>query len=417
MSETVVPIPSGSVPEGARAWSSADAALWAEAGPASWARAVWSVPALLAAVVWVIAEAPVPPCTDAAPCGPDWVGLAEVGLSAGLLYWLVRLPELVLGAAPVLAGVVVWAEVPDAEGAYLAANLAVLAALAFGWAGARERVAARSRQRGLAERAAGTRHPLPGPLGPLLRGRLPLGAGLILCAVAVGAVLLALSGVRADEQRAERATRITAEVVDPGEETVVRAGERRLTVETVYPEDYPVGGTVTVLEDGDWRRLASEPYDAFDWQLLLLVTGLPGLSLLTTGALARRRAGALRHAPVPALRVLEHVDGRGVTWVHAADDTSRRTPLFSCPTVAAPPPDDGPAVEAADDDQRPALDRRLHEAVLIGAPYDGGELVVVTTDRDGRPVVTHTVRPVRAHRSGGWSSWRSTAAEGFKFVP
>ncbi|MBC7269731.1 MAG: hypothetical protein H5T76_13635, partial [Streptomyces sp.] len=62
MSETVVPIPSGSVPEGARAWSSADAALWAEAGPASWARAVWSVPALLAAVVWVIAEAPVPPC-------------------------------------------------------------------------------------------------------------------------------------------------------------------------------------------------------------------------------------------------------------------------------------------------------------------------------------------------------------------
>ncbi|MBQ1093003.1 hypothetical protein [Streptomyces sp. B93] len=198
---------------------------------------------------------------------------------------------------------------------------------------------------------------------------------------------------------------------------MVRAGERRLTVETGYPEDYPVGSTVTVLEDGDWRRLASEPYDAFDWQLLLLVAGLPGLSLLTTGALARRRAGALRRAPVPALRVLEHVDSRGVTWVHAADDTSRRTPLFSCPTVAAPPPDDGPAAETAHDDQRPALDRRLHEAVLLGAPYDGGELVVVTTDRDGRPVVTHTVRPVRAHRSGGWSSWRSTAAEGFKLTP
>jgi hypothetical protein len=92
VSETPVPIPSGSVPMGTPAWSSADAARWAQAGPASWARPVWSVPALLVTVVWAIAVEPVPRCSDAAPCGPDWNGMVQVGLAVGLLYWLVRLP-------------------------------------------------------------------------------------------------------------------------------------------------------------------------------------------------------------------------------------------------------------------------------------------------------------------------------------
>lgn len=127
---------------------------------------LWSVLALLITVAWAIAAAPEPPCTDAAPCGADWPGMVEMGLAVGLLYWLARLPELTLVAAPVLAAVVARVELPDAEPNSLAANLCVLAALGFGWAAACERVAARRRQRDLVERAAGVRHPLPGPVAP-----------------------------------------------------------------------------------------------------------------------------------------------------------------------------------------------------------------------------------------------------------
>ncbi|GAB2766152.1 hypothetical protein [Streptomyces bullii] len=77
---------------------------------------------------------------------------------------------------------------------------------------------------------------------------------------------------------------------------------RRLTVDAAS-EYYGVGGTVTVLEDGAWRRLAAEPYDPFGWQLLALAAGLPGLSMLTMGVLARRRAAALRRGLVSVLRV------------------------------------------------------------------------------------------------------------------
>lgn len=89
--------------------------------------------ALLITVVWAIAAAPEPPCTDAAPCGADWLGMAEMGLALGLLYWLARLPELTLVAAPALAAVVARLELPDAGPNSLAANLCVLAALGFGW--------------------------------------------------------------------------------------------------------------------------------------------------------------------------------------------------------------------------------------------------------------------------------------------
>ncbi|MEU0051954.1 hypothetical protein [Streptomyces sp. NPDC006309] len=62
--------------------------------------------ALLITVVRASAATPDRPCGGAAPCGADRLGMTETGLSAGLLYWLVRLPELALTAAPVLAVVV-----------------------------------------------------------------------------------------------------------------------------------------------------------------------------------------------------------------------------------------------------------------------------------------------------------------------
>jgi hypothetical protein len=45
-------------------------------------------------------------------------------------------------------------------------------------------------------------------------------------------------------------------------------------------------------------------------------------------------------------------------------------------------------------------DVRLREAVVFGAPYEGGELVLSTTDGDGNPVVMHTAAPVRQPRPG-----------------
>ncbi|WP_183154904.1 hypothetical protein [Streptomyces shenzhenensis] len=329
--------------------------------------------------------------------------MTEVGLAVGLLYWLARLPELTLIAAPALAAMVAWGEVPGADRMSQVANFAVIGAVAFGWAAARERLAARSRQRRLVERTAGVRHRLPEPAGPLVRGRFPLAAGLVLCAVAAGAVLLGLSGIRADERHADRATHITATVIHRGEETVrVRTDdERRITVDASYPEDYGVGSTVTVLEDGSWRRLAAEPYDAFGWQLLILAAGLPGLSFLTVGVLARRRAVALRRAPVPALRVLDRTDYEGRTWIYAADDTAGQTALFTCLCTAMLPDEDelvGRIQEKAEDEFR--VDTRLHEAVLLGAPYEGGELVLVTTDRAGDPIVIRTAGPVRLPRTG-----------------
>lgn len=361
--------------------------------------------ALLVTVVWAIAVEPEPPCSDVAPCGPDWGGMVQMGLAVGLLYWLARLPEVTLIAAPALGAIVAWGELPGAGSMSQAANVAVIAALAFGWAGARERLAARSRQWHIAERAAGVRHPLPGAIGPLTRGTVPLAAGLLLCAVAAGAVLMGLRGIRADERHAARAVGTAAEVISQGEESVrLRTDDaRRITVDAFYPEDYGVGSTVTVLEDGSWRRLVAEPYDAFGWQLLVLAAGLPGLSLLTVGVLARRRAAALRRSPVPALRVLERTDQEGRTWVYAADDGSGRTPLFVCLLTATLPDGVEPAPRITDDgdeDEFPVVDTRLHEAVMLGAPCDGGELVLVTTDRDGHQYVVRTAGPVRLPRTG-----------------
>jgi hypothetical protein len=108
-----------------------------------------------------------------------------------------------------------------------------------------------------------------------------------------------------------------------------------------------------------------------------LPPGWPGLSLLTVDVLARRRASAPLRATVPALRVLERSDQEGLTWVYAADDSSGRSPLFACLLTAALPGGTEPANRGECDDEEAepfVVDTRLHEAVILGAPYDGGEL-------------------------------------------
>ncbi|MFE2533308.1 hypothetical protein [Streptomyces sp. NPDC059371] len=439
MSQTPAPIPapisSCTAPADAPVWSSEEAARWSHLRHAPWARPLWSVLALLITVVWAIAAAPEPPCTDAAPCGADWPGMVEVGLAAGLLYWLARLPELTLVAAPALAVVVARLELPDAGPDSLAANLCVLGALAFGWAAARERLAARRRQRDLVAGAAGVQHPLPEPLAPLRRGMIPIAAGLVLVAVAAFFVAQGLSGIRDDERHAERAVRTVAKVAGGNDESVrVRTDDgRRLTLDSLYPEDHRTGSAVTVLEDGSWRRLASEPYDAMGPQFGVLAAGLPGLSLLVTGLLARRRAAALRRGPVPVLRVVERMDDDGLVWIYAGDDTAARLPVLGANFVADAPGTNerGPWRSAADDRDQDSSHSHSHstststststshststsapdpdpdpealfswaarprEALLFGSPYDGGELLLVTTFRKAEPALLRTSGSVR----------------------
>ncbi|MEU4169366.1 hypothetical protein AB0F46_21140 [Streptomyces sp. NPDC026665] len=434
MSQTPVPIPapipSRSVPAGTPVWSAEEAARWLRLRHARWAHPLWSVLALLVTVAWAIAVAPEPPCTDAAPCGADWPGMVEMGLAVGLLYWLARLPEVTLVAAPALAVVVARLELPDAAPDSLAANLCVLAALGFGWAGALERLAARRRQRGLVAEATGVRHPVPDRVAPLRRGMIPIAAGVVLVAVAAFFVARGLAGVRDDERHADRADRTVAKVVGHHDESVrVRTHDgRRLTLDSLAPEDHRTGSAVTVLEDGSWRRLASEPYDAMGPQFVVLAAGLPGLSLLVTGLLARRRAAALRRGPVPVLRVLERMDDDGVVWIYAGDDPAGRRPVLGAPFVADPPGtfEHGPAHPASDADidtdtdgdgdgdrdegqgedlgyglmERFRVAGRPGEAVLFGSPHDGGELLLVTTPRDGESAVLRTSGPVRMLRPG-----------------
>ncbi|MFD5326575.1 hypothetical protein [Streptomyces sp. NPDC127092] len=297
MNRTPAPISAGPAPQGAPAWPVADAAAWAGARHGSWARPLWSVLALLTSVAAAIDLEPMPVCSEAAPCGADWVGMVQSGLAVGLLYWFARLPELALVAAPVLAVIVAWEELPDSGWASRSANLAVIAALGFGWAAAWARLAARRRQQVLVGQAGaatvghGWVKSTGAAPGRGRRGLVPIAVGAVLCAVAAGAVVLGLRGVGEDERQAARAARTEAVVLGRTDMTLkVRTHDgRRLAVDALFPEDYRLESTVVVLEDGPWRRLAAEPYDAFDRQLTALAAGLPGLSLLATGLLARRR--------------------------------------------------------------------------------------------------------------------------------
>ncbi|MFJ6517794.1 hypothetical protein ACIQJ4_05915 [Streptomyces filamentosus] len=419
-----VRLPAGPLADGVPGWRGADAAAWAAAGPGRWARPLWSVLALLVTVVVAIVVEPVPVCGDATPCGPDWYGLVQTALAIGLLHWNARLPELTLVAAPTVAVLVVagyFTEPGVASGGALgevsvvsvAANAAVVAALALGWAAACARLAARRRQRLLFARTSGaTTFPSAAVTAGLpRRSAYPLAAGLLLCALAVAATLLGLRGVHADEDRAARATRTEAEVTHRTDMSLTLRTEdgRRIVVDAVYPEDQRLGATVTVLEDGRWRRLVAEPYDAVGWQLLALVTGLPGVSLTGTGLRALRRSLALRRGDLPALRVFQAVDGEGTATLHATDDTALRMPLTvftwdlffpygedeeEAPEEDAEEDELGEGNEPGEGDGEDEFTLvSLRETVMFGVPYEGAPVVflVPAPDRELAEVVAPAV--------------------------
>ncbi|MFB7938378.1 hypothetical protein [Streptomyces sp. NPDC056049] len=389
-------------------WRRIGAAAWSAAGPGRWARPLWSVLALLVAVAAAFVTEPMPVCSDAAPCGPDWIDPTQTALAIGVLCWNARLPELTLVAAPPLAFLVAAEQFPAPGTASGVANAAVLAALAFCWAAACDRLNARRRQRRVFERASGAVIRTLGPVSLPLRGKGRLVGGVALCAVAVAATLMGLRGVHADEDRAARATRTEAEVTSRTDVSVrLRTHDgRRLDVESIFPEEHRLGTTVTVLEDGSWRRLVAEPYDAFGWQLLALVAAVPGIFLSAAGFRALHRSPVRRRVGLPALRVRVAVDGEGKVRVHGLDEAGVRSPLFSVDMASYSVLDDdddgdddgdgdgdgggeggkGGVYNPGDDvDVEPLAFGVRRDAVLIGAPYEDAELVLVLPTGDGGP--------------------------------
>ncbi|MFI8367508.1 hypothetical protein [Streptomyces sp. NPDC085466] len=373
-------------------------------------------------VVAAFVTEPVPVCGDAAPCGPDWIDPVQTGLAIGVLCWNARLPELTLVAAPPLAFLVAAEQFPAPGTASAAANAAVLAALGLCWAAACDRLAARRRQRRVFERASGAVLRTLGPTSLPVRGKSRLIGGTVLCAMAVTATLLGLRGVHADEDRAARATRIEAEVTRHTEESVrLRAHDgRRLVVGSLFPEDHRLGSTVTVLEDGSWRRLAAEPYDAFGWQLLALVTAVPGISLVVAGARALHRSPARWRGGQPALRVRVAVDGEGMARVQSPDEAgvTEPPPLFVVDmaswTVLDGEDEDDAETDCDEegehggdgfgdgDDVEPLVFGSLREAVLIGAPYEGAETVLVLPTGDDTPHPTVLLAAARLMWGERW---------------
>ncbi|MGW2044038.1 hypothetical protein ACWCPF_02480 [Streptomyces sp. NPDC001858] len=160
-----------------------------------------------------------------------------------------------------------------------------------------------------------------------------------------------------------------------------------------------------------------------------------GLTVLASGVLGRRRALALRGAPVPVLRVLLRENSDVDTEVFAADDIAALRPLF---TVATSELDDSTdddddddddegedtagdgsdGDDDADDELRELMERLdagragpLREGVMYGVPYDGAEILfVAASDEAGEPpVVEASVGPVRPMTAGGI---RRTVREG-----
>ncbi|WP_329335419.1 hypothetical protein OG866_16345 [Streptomyces sp. NBC_00663] len=168
-----------------------------------------------------------------------------------------------------------------------------------------------------------------------------------------------------------------------------------------------VAGVAAIVTSGVWDDVVDREGAATSG---LYVAGL-GLTVLLSAALGRRRAAALRRAPVPVLRVLVRENADVDTEVFAADDTAALRPLFTVSTLEMDDEDEsGSDTDDEDDDEldeeelNALLDRLdddapgpLREAVLYGAPYDGAEIVLLAADEDPDepPVAEYSTGPVR----------------------
>ncbi|WP_433050385.1 PH domain-containing protein [Dactylosporangium sp. CS-033363] len=265
--------------------------------PVRWrrARALLVVVAAIAVLSLHIAFDPPVECSDAAPCGPDWLDGLLFGLVAALpVVAFVSLPVTAWLAALFFTADAIWQVAhPDlASPPWLTGADAALAVLAF--------VAARLAPPGLGGAAemwaATTSHrkpPAPASLPRYGLGWRLLAVPLLLLALGIaGSALLAQSDA---DGRLAAADRVTAEVTaHPDEYTLeVRLpGAATVRVTVGDSDEHPVGSRVAVLVAGDGLyQLVSEPYDTSGWlSLAVLSAGLAAGCL----ARARERSAAAR---------------------------------------------------------------------------------------------------------------------------
>ncbi|MFE2290045.1 hypothetical protein [Streptomyces sp. NPDC059452] len=409
MNRPPVPLPAEHIPAGTADWRTPDAQRWLAAAPARWARPLLAVPVLAAALIWDIAVSPVDACTSAAPCGTDWPGIGLMGLLALTLYWVVRQPRLGLVALGAVLVAFFLEGRPTAVFEEISAFVFLLAA-AFTAAGLVHRLALAGRQRALALEAAGpVAQPLPAAARTFRRGRFSFVLAALLLAAAVFGGWQVQRVADAYEERAAGATRLSGEVVaveqdDDGADILkVEADGRTHRFETDSPDDFPEGSRVDIVVDGDWAALVAEPYDAFDWEMLVLVGSVAGLAFFANGVDGRTRARRLRRGPLPVLRVLvreDHDDSR--TWVFAADDTEGLRPILHFHSLHSfeeeeeeeekEGGEEGEGSEAVIDFNKVTDILRgedppppLREAVLYGVPCTGAELAFAARDDADEP--------------------------------
>lgn len=378
---TTTPVRPEDVP--ARPWLTADAERWAAARLPAWASRKW--PALVLPVVAFAAlvESPDTVCTVSAPCGPQWADAAVALLFFCHLAWLWLVPELALLSAPLVLAAMTDGRMWTGGTGEKAADVAVIAVVCWSWVSAFMRLLVRRRQHALAlDASGGLTFDAPEPPTRSRRGRALMATGLVLLAYAAVFSALSVHMIRSDEAKATTAAHVRAVIVGsvPDEALLVRfeggepAGRHR--IDAMYPEHYDMGGTVPVLVNGGWMRLAAEPYhDLVDRQLKPFAAAALGSALLAGGLLAAARARSLTRTPAPALRVLTRRRG-GRTQIFAADDTDGRRPLLS---------------------YEPQGDTRaaLREAVLYGAPREGAELLLLSDRTSGAPAVETSAFPAR----------------------
>ncbi|MGW0467748.1 hypothetical protein ACWDX6_21165 [Streptomyces sp. NPDC003027] len=366
-----LPLAADAIPPGTAAWHSGDAERWREAAPRPWADPLWAFLALLATAVWALVDAPYPVCSTATPCASDWPGLAGAVVQVLTLVWLWRRPGLALLT---LTGSMVSLLVHGTLMEPSVPNTALLLAVFYATATLIHRVGAVRRQRSLALKAAGPAGVASTPL--TAASRHPFSSVLAAALLLAVSALAVWQGLRVAINHDERAA-----PAEPASAVVVEADEDELTLkvrfeddgthtfDVLFPEQYETGSRVDVLMDDDWVRLAAEPYDTFGWELLALVTTVPGLALLANGA------AVLRSGPLPVLRVLvrgDRDDHR--TWVYAADDRAGARPVLY---VDALHEDE----EERDEERDEYPDRPLSEALLFGTPHTGGSKLTLVTAR------------------------------------
>ncbi|NEC91460.1 hypothetical protein [Streptomyces sp. SID12501] len=225
--------------------------------------------------------------------------------------------------------------------------------------------------------------------------------------VVLGSWAVVAVRLRARGEQLERAVAAAGGVAVPvpGAEAPVRRGRLLFAMGFVVL----ALGVLTGSTAGRWGS-AEDQEGA--WVVTVFLAGL-GVTALASAWLGRQRAGALRGAPVPVLRVLVRDDAQGGTEVYAADDLAAERPLFTVDLTSFDEDDDegyrdedgdDPAGGDGDDELRRVLlgldDDTLgpvREAVLYGAPFDGAEVLVVSADEDPEqpPLTEWSAGPVR----------------------